>query len=280
MERQFLLFMLKETEYNFYYKLKKQSVHKTEVPKTVINSDVFSNLVNSGIVGKEKVGRGHIYQIVKPSDFEKFLSSAFPNPGISVNNKSDNIAKFRDSKATITEGKRIIFLRGFENVRVNKQEINLAQYIKNFGLFAVELKSLETPKICFVENLDSFLEAEKIIKDGFIFLHAYGRIGSELIKSINAVEALIFSDYDFVGLNEYLKFKSHFPNAKFFIPDNYDFLFQKFSKPLKKKDEGQQKPSEAVKNSTDEIVVKIREQVLRTNHFLEQQIVIREINEN
>ena len=57
MERQFLLFMLKETEYNFYYKLKKQSVHKTEVPKTVINSNVFSNLVNSGIVGKEKVGR-------------------------------------------------------------------------------------------------------------------------------------------------------------------------------------------------------------------------------
>jgi len=272
--------MLKETEYNFYYKLKKQSVHKTEVPKTVINSNVFSTLVNSGIVGKEKVGRGHIYQVVKSADFDRFLSSAFPNPEISVNNKSDNIAKFRDSKATTTEGKRIIFLRGFKNVRVNKQEINLTHYTDNFGLFAVELKSLETPKICFVENLDTFLEAEKRIKDDFVFMHTYGRIGGELIKSINAVEVLVFSDYDFVGLNEYLKFKSNFSNAKFFIPENYDFLFQKFSKPLKKKDGGQQIPGEAVKNSADEIVVKIREQVFKTNHFLEQQIVIREINEN
>ena len=272
--------MLKETEYNFYYKLKKQSVHKTEVPKTVINSDVFSNLVNSGIVGKEKVGRGHIYQVVKPADFDRFLSSAFPNPEISVNNKSDNIAKFRDSKATATEGKRIIFLRGFKNIIINNQEIDLAKYTDNFKLFAAELRTLETPKICFVENLDTFLEAEKRIKDGFVFMHTYGRIGGEIIKSINAIEVLVFSDYDFVGLNEYLKFKGNFPNAKFFIPENYDYLFQKYSKPLKKKDEGQQKPSEVVKDSTDEIVVKIREQVLRTNNFLEKQIVIRETNEN
>ena len=272
--------MLKETEYNFYYKLKKQSVHKTEIPKTIIDSDVFSTLVNGGIVGKERVGRGHIYQVVKPADFGRFLSSVFPNPDISVSNKSGNIAKFRDSKATTTEGKRITFLRGFKNVRVNKQEINLTHYTDNFGLFAVELKSLETPKICFVENLDTFLEAEKRIKDDFVFMHTYGRIGGELIKSINAVDVLVFSDYDFIGLNEYLKFKSHFPSAKLFIPENYDYLFQKFSKPLKKKDEGQQKPSETVKNSTDAVVVKIREQVLKTNHFLEQQIVNLEINEN
>jgi len=272
--------MLKETEYNFYYKLKRQSVHKTEIPKTIIDSNVFSTLVKGGIVGKERVGRGHIYQVVKPAEFDRFLSSAFPNPDISVSNKSDNISKFRDSKATATEGKRITFLRGFKNVIVNDQEIDLAKYTDNFGLFATELKSLETPKICFVENLDTFLEADRRIKGEFVFIHTYGRIGNEQIKSINAVDVLVFSDYDFIGLNEYLKFKSHFPSAKFFIPENYDYLFQKFSKPLKKKDEGQQKPSEVVKNSTDAVVVKIREQVLRTNHFLEQQIVIREINEN
>jgi len=77
-------------------------------------------------------------------------------------------------------------------------------------------------------------------------------------------------------LNEYLTVKNTFPNTTLFFPKNYDLLFNKYPKALKKKNDKEQQPSQLVLQSDEAIVVKIKNQLLETKHFLEQQILFEE----
>ena len=104
-----------------------------------------------------------------------------------------------------------------------------------------------------------------------MYIHKYGRIGKESISKIRAKEVLVFVDFDFNGLDEYLRIKKVFTNAKLYLPSNYNELFDKHSASLKG---NKAKMSNPVKNSKDSIVIQIREQVARTNRFLEQEILI------
>ena len=138
-------------------------------------------------------------------------------------------------------------------------------------MFSVVPNSVIADSICFVENLESFLNAEKLLGEKYLFAHKYGRIGKESISMIKAKEVLVFVDYDFNGLDEYLRIKNVFKSAKLYVPSNYDELFNTQSATLKG---NKAKMSNAVKVSKDSVVVEIREQVARTNRFLEQETLI------
>ena len=119
--------------------------------------------------------------------------------------------------------------------------------------------------------LETFLNAEKLLGKEYLLAHKYGRIGTASISMIKAKEVLVFVDYDFNGLDEYLRIKKVFENTKLFVPSNYNELFQKHSASLKG---NKAKMSKAVKTSDDSTVVNIREQVARSNRFLEQETLI------
>lgn len=63
-----------------------------------------------------------------------------------------------------------------------------------------------------------------------------------------------------------------FDNCEIYIPDNYDKLYNEFSRKREAKDTVYEK----VKNSTISEVVRIREQLSKHNRYLEQQVVIGE----
>jgi hypothetical protein len=104
----------------------------------------------------------------------------------------------------------------------------------------------------------------------YTYLHKYGRVGTEFLKRIQANEVMVFSDFDLIGLNEYLKVKEVFREAALFVPANFDSLFERYSTPLPEK----QLASALVRSSTDPVVRKIREMVLKSNRFLEQEILL------
>ncbi|HAD79979.1 MAG TPA: hypothetical protein DCF99_12030, partial [Flavobacteriaceae bacterium] len=66
---------------------------------------------------------------------------------------------------------------------------------------------------------------------------------------------------------------SVFPNAKLFVPDNYEILLKTKSRTIKTKHGRLQQPSKTVLESQEEIVVKIRTDIFKTGHFVEQQAV-------
>jgi len=257
-----------QTDFRTYKKLKEDSfLTEKAIPKTVLSSHHFKGLVSSLILEKTKSGRGFRYEISKVNEFESFFTTYFPED-IEVKDKSDNVRKFRNSKVQKTVSMPIFMLRGFETIKINGNEINLEDYTNKFQLFACNADKIEAKHICIVENLDTFLVAEKLLGKNFVFLHKYGRIGKESLNCLAINQLLVFVDYDFNGLEEYLRIKEVFEFAQLYIPENYDDLFQKYSQSLKG---NKAEMTNRIKQSSDSNVIKIREIIIRNNRFLEQQ---------
>jgi hypothetical protein len=259
---------VKQTDFNTYKKLRDDSfLTEKAIPKTVLSSPHFKGLVSSLILEKTKSGRGFRYEINKPEEFQSFFKTYFPED-IEVNNKSDNVRKFRNSKIQKTVSTPVFMLRGFEPIKVNGDELNLEDYTKKFQLFACNAEKIEAERICIIENLDTFLVAEKLLGESFVFLHKYGRIGKESLGSLFTKQLLVFVDYDFNGLEEFLRIREVFDFAQLYIPENYDELFGKYSQSLKG---NKAEMTNRIKKSSDSNVIKIRESIIRNNRFLEQQ---------
>jgi hypothetical protein len=110
--------------------------------------------------------------------------------------------------------------------------------------------------------------AERLLGKSFVFIHKYGRIGKESLGSLFANQLVVFVDYDFNGLEEFLRIKEVFDFAQLHIPENYDELFNKYSQSLKG---NKAEMTNRIKQSSDSNVIKIRESIIRNNRFLEQQ---------
>jgi hypothetical protein len=262
---------MKEVDFKTYKLLvENKLVSKSVIPNSVQQSETFKNLLRAEILVSVKFGRGFKIEVAKEHEFEKFFKTSFPEQDVSKS-KSGNIKKYRNSKATKIDNNPIFLFRGFNSFQINKQFVDIEKHTRDFGLFSVIPNSIIANKICFVENLETFLNAEKLLGKEYLFIHKYGRIGKESISMINTNEVLVFVDYDFNGLDEYLRIKEIFTNAELYLPTNYNELFEKHSASLKG---NKAKMSNPVKNSKDSIVIKIREQVARTNRFLEQEILI------
>ena len=259
---------MNQTDFRTYKKLKEDSfLTEKAIPKTVLSSPHFKGLVSSLILEKTKSGRGFRYEVSKINEFESFFKTHFPED-IEVKDKSDNVRKFRNSKVQKTVSKPIFMLRGFDIIKVNDNEINLEDYTNKFQLFACNADKIEAKRICIVENLDTFLVAENLLGKSFVFLHKYGRIGKESLNCLSTKHLLVFVDYDFNGLEEFLRIKEVFDFAQLHIPENYDELFNKYSQSLKG---NKAEMTNRIKQSRDISVIRIRETIIRNNRFLEQQ---------
>jgi len=263
-----------KVEFDFYTRLKLNGRVASKLPKVISASSEFQTLVSAKIIEKISSGRGYYYQLSKQDKFETFYQSKFPRDGIEVTTEVDNQLKYRDTKATALKKDRVVFIRSFEEISVNGKDINLKKSMEDFNIFSTVFKTLKAKKVCFVENLQPFLEVEKLLGKEYTYIHFYGRLPrKEVLINIECEEYLHFGDYDFVGLNEFLKAKEVFKNCSMYVPENYDELYKEFSKPREQKDT----VYNDVKNSTIPSVVRIREELMKNNQFLEQQVVMSEI---
>lgn len=259
---------MNQTDFRTYKKLKENSfLTEKAVPKTVLSSPHFKGLVSSMIIEKSRSGRGFRYKITKLTEFENFFKAYFPED-IEIRDKSDNVRKFRNSKIQKTVSTPIFMLRGFKTIEINGNELNLEDYTNKFQIFACNAERIEAKHICIVENLDTFLVAEKLLGKSLVFLHKYGRIGKESLNCLYSDHLLVFVDYDFNGLEEFLRIKEVFDYAQLHIPENYDELFKKYSQSLKG---NKAEMTNRIRQSRDMNVIKIRESIIRNNRFLEQQ---------
>ena len=262
---------MNELNFKIYKSLyETNSISKSSIPKSVLQTDVFKNLLEAKILESSKIGRGFKIEVSKKIEFEKFFKTTFPEQEVN-RSKSGNIKKYRNSKAAKVDNNPIFLFRGFKSFQINNQLVNVEKSTFDFGFFSAIPNSVDVEKICFVENLETFLNAEKLLGKEYLFAHKYGRIGKESVSMIRAKEVLVFVDYDFNGLDEFLRIKEVFKNAELYMPNNYNEIFDMYSQSLSG---NKAKMSKKVKNSKDSTVIKIREQVARTNRFLEQEILI------
>lgn len=237
------------------------------IPKSVLSSPQFNGLISSGILRKEKSGRGFRICVERFDEFDRFFHTYFPEPG-DVLNKADNVRMYRNSKISRTQTLPVFLMRGFQGIEVDGHALDLEYFTRRYHMFACAGNDITTDKLCLVENLDTFLVAEKLLGEDYVFVHKYGRVGKASLKMFDPREVCVFVDYDFNGLDEYLRIKEVFEFAELFVPAEFEDLFSRFSKSLSG---NRASMSNRVRNCDLPEVVKIREMVLRTNRFLEQQ---------
>ncbi|MGM0609036.1 MAG: hypothetical protein ACQESP_11515 [Candidatus Muiribacteriota bacterium] len=266
---------LTRQDYQFYKKLlETKSIIYSKIPNQIKRSNDFIQLIKNNILEKNKSGNGFKITIKDVDYYKRFYYENFPEHTES-NSRKSNIKTYRDSKITHMADCPVVLLRGFNKYNLNGEVIDLAYFTKKFKLFSIANPKIEAKKICFVENKSSFLKAENLFKDDTLFIHSYGRIGSEVLKNIKANEVIVFSDYDFTGLNEYLNIKEQLKNAQFYIPENFEELFYKYSSSYMKKNKHiEPRMSAKVKESSLAEVIKVREIVLKTDRYLEQEILV------
>jgi hypothetical protein len=260
---------MKEIDFKYFKSLGFAEMSFSKLPDAITKSSAFNNLIEANILAITKMGRGKIIRVINKDAYDKFMATHFPDQ-MEGDSRAINISRFRNSKAIKRSSANICFLRGKEAIEVNNKTIKLAEYTNDFGLFSAYNPQFKVQNLCIVENLETFLNAEKLFGDAYTFLHKYGRIGTEFLQKISASSIVVFSDYDLVGLNEYLKIKTTFPKASFYFPEDFDTLFRKYSTVLPEK----QVASNAVKQSRDPIIVKVREMVFKSNRYLEQEILL------
>jgi hypothetical protein len=256
--------------------LTEEKVSASLVGSSIRRTNDFTTLLNGGFIEHlpAKTGGGN-FHIKNRDALEKYFAVKFPGEVGNAFTAVANVNAMRNTKAGKRESQNVILLRGQETVLLNGIETDLKKYTDAYGTFSASLKSLEASKICFVENLDSYLLAEQVIKKDFVFIHTYGGIGKSVVSKIKAKEILVFPDYDFKGLHNYLLVKSIFPNTQLFVPDNYEALLTSKSRTIKTKQGRTQQPSKTVLECEEEIVAKIRTDIFKTGHFVEQQAIFK-----
>lgn len=253
---------MKIHEINIYLKLKIEPQTESSV-KSILKTNYFKMLIDTSIVLRTAKGRGANYTVLKEKEFEQFLSNHYTEIE-GEETRITNAVKYNNSKVR-SKGEQIVLLRGFGITEINNQQVDLEFYTKTFGVFSTQLESLKSKKLCYIENLKCFLIAEKLLGKDYVFLHPYGRPSKELIQKLIVEKFMFCPDYDYTGLNDFLRCKKTLSFTELYFP-SIEIL-----KKAKKEIKVGQKISKEVLNSTEENVKLIVEQLQKTNRFLEQE---------
>lgn len=248
-----------------------ETIADSSLPMAVRGSTDWQNWLAARFVEMERRGSKVSFRVIDREALRAIFYQKFPEEAENDGSAVDNVRAFGDSKARARSSQGVCLLRGWQPTSINDHMVDLGEATAQFGLFAAVLSRLQADRICIVENLDCFRQAEKLLGTEWLLLHTYGRVGREWLGKISCCEMLVFSDYDFVGLEEFLRVREVFQEARFYWPEQYESLLVKYAKPLKKRDEGEQLATRRVMESQHPIVVALREQLLRTGKFLEQQ---------
>ena len=253
-----------------------------QVPKSLASQ--LENLQYAKIIVLQRAGRGKKYVVQQPQDFEEWLlhnaEEVLYERKIEDNPWAESIANKKDSKKAKSDKEyTLVFLKGNCHAQINGKQVDVQALSNTWGCFGLPLKNLEVSKVCFVENYNgafdriaTFLRAP--YEQGYLFIHAYGRIGKKFLQKIKAEQVLFAPDYDYIGLDEYLKCKEILVQTQLYIPEYYETLYQKYSTSLQKESKKGQIPTTRVLQSKDPVIIRIREDLVRHRRFLEQQAIV------
>jgi hypothetical protein len=261
--------MPKETELKAFERLELEGqVARSQVPRKLLKSEIFHSLTAAGILGVERKGAGQVIRVLEPEDFQVFLDRTFPGRKTAVvNDGVGNVLRYRNSKGAQKDAIGIVLLRGNGSVILNGKTFDLAKATRHFGCAACLQPALQAPKVCLVENLDTFMQANTLLGDQYTYLHTYGRLGGRTFNALEAEEILHFGDFDYTGLDEFLRLKERFPLTKLHLPDNLETFWHYYSRPLKTG----AVTTRRLRNSKHPDVLRVLKLLSETNRFLEQQ---------
>lgn len=88
---------------------------------------------------------------------------------------------------TQKENPKIVLLKGNGPITINSEMMELITITLSHGLIGLPLKELRAKRICLVNELDTFWEAHKIVKDKpCCFIYAQEKLSEKDMERIHA----------------------------------------------------------------------------------------------
>lgn len=269
---------MNQTELKFYLDFQETiELVDSKIPKSVKGSNWFKQLNEIGVIYNEKSGRGRVYKINDIQKYTQLLKAKVNIENPTIENKIDSTRVLRNSKGKGNfEQIAYFIIKGNRDIIIEEFLIPLKSYSHFFGGFLInDLTKLNGNKVALIENKKFFIEAFKIVPEEFICIHKYGRWSASDFQNLNEMQAItFFGDYDLLGLDEFLKLKEIQSHSNFFIPDNFDTLFNSYSQIFDGSKKFNQNLTTRLKNVVDPTIAKIRDLVLKNNRILEQEALL------
>ena len=242
-------------------------VTSSNVGVTLKKDETFKTLVASEAIIKKRKGAGWIWESIKIDVVKKYLTHKCPSDEIDEarGDRFNNINMFRNSKSRNRESYRLIFTRSKESYLLNNETLTDT----SMDAVGKRLNTLSANKVCFVENLENFMNNKYFIENGWVLVYVIGRIGKPLLDRIHCKEIIHFGDLDYIGLNEYATIKESFPNASLYVPKDYFKDAMKRGKTITSKQQASDSLLSLVKK--DSKVKEILDFLHKENLFLEQE---------
>jgi len=202
-------------------------------------------LLVGGVLVTETSGRGEVVEVRKPEQLLAWAQHTFPSfegrwqvPG--EFGRAQSIARRRSSKAAGSGiGAGVLHLRAMADGRgaatVNGVNFPVRELTAQYGVAACIVRADTqfefTGQTVLVENLECFLNAERILPEASILLNGAGRLSDQLIaclgrSRITPAPLLHMPDYDPVGLSDYLRLRSVLgARAALFVPTDIEPRF-------------------------------------------------------
>lgn len=273
--------MSKELELRYFEVLiKNGQLAWSQLPATVRKSEVYGQLVNAAILSEDRKGAGKVIRVVDQKALISFLDVRFPGRKTTIGGSAiSNQHRYRDSKGGAKSGHGLVILRGWKTITVNGYQVDLGAATERFGGFACFQPVIETERFCTVENLSCWAnlparlglssDGEAVLDREQVYAHAYGRIGKQTFSELRCPQITHFGDWDYTGLDEYLRLQEIYPQTKLYVPEKLEDYWSARSKPLKKG----AVITRRLKDSQDPTVLRVLNLLGRTNRFLEQEAI-------
>ena len=202
-------------------------------------------LFHLGVLREERSGAGRHITLRDRVALEEWIRVHYPSglTGMSgeVGHRAESVANYRDSKRAGSLAVSLVYLRGFGTTELRRRGavLPLADMTRAYGVVGLAVDPRDTWEIAgtvaFVENLECFMNVERLIPQADSALYTAGRVGGRVLQWLAAqqdVRAIHAGDYDPVGLDEYLKVRAAFGDrADLFVPDDFEALVAKYGQP-------------------------------------------------
>nr|WP_319491689.1 hypothetical protein [uncultured Desulfobacter sp.] len=214
------------------------------LPSSAVSKSAHSKIQqfrDAGFISWEKAGRGGRYILIDRNGLKKLLkATGYHGSSEGLTPKAKAVSRHCDAHAGNDHSLVIhISIKGNGIVwRKNGVPVDINSIVKDCGMASIVVRpedewETDSP-IALVENIDLLVYAKEYFADkpfqGNILYYA-GWTGAKTIdwlgKQALAPE-IIFPDYDFVGLKNYLKLKNHFPGLRLHIPAGLPELVKRF----------------------------------------------------